>query len=480
MKQKGLSKFQIGVFASGDLFGGGTAVIFSFFYLIFLTDVVGMQPLSAGTMFLIVKIYSIVATPLMGQITDNTRSKFGRRRPYFLAGFFGVFAAFFLMWNNVASDDQQVIFFYVLFANLFYATISAMVTVPYTCLNAEISEDPKERNHATGARMFVSQIASLIGALVPLELVKMFASASDGYRVMGLVFGLFFAVPFLLMFFFNKEAVEVTSPNKGIKLSEYIKPLKIKIFRDFSILYMLTFTVNGIISTIFAYYMKYYLQRPEELTYILGTMLVVQTVSIPLVVKLTDLIGKPKSFRFFSLVAIVGLIVVAFTSATSPVWLIYVAAAILGVGIGGCIVLMFSMFPDIADVGEYKTKERNSGTFSGVISLLRSFANMLTSYLIAVALQFSGYANPAKQEVNGVVTNVDQVQPDSFFFGLQIMIWVVPIALTFIAIWLSFSYKLENRVLESLRNKLRIQRGSQEEGLTLTAEEEAELERVIK
>lgn len=475
---KKLSKLEIGAFASGDLFGGGTSVIFSFFYLIFLTDVVGMNPINAGNVFLIIKVFSFFATPLMGHITDNTRTRFGRRRPYFLAGFFGIAASFFLMWNSITTTNQWILFAYVLFANVFYSAVNAMVSVPYTALNAEISEDATERNHVTGVRMFFSQISSLICALVPLEVVKLFADQTTGYRVMGIVFGLFFAVPFLLIFFINKEAVQVTTESKKFNLKEYLKPMKIKLFRDFTIINMLTFTINAIISTILAYYMKYYLHRSDEMTYILGTMLIVQTVSIPLVIKMSDWYGKPKTFRLFSLVSIVGLVVIAIVTPSLPVWLIYVAAAIIGVGIGGLIVLMYSMYTDITDVGEFVTKERNAGTFSGVISLLRTLSNMLVSYIITLVLYFSGYAEPIKETVNGVTKNIEQTQPSSLILALKIMIYIVPIIIIVFVYFYSKKYTLDNSTLDKMRRQLKIQRGDVDEA-PLTEQELAELEATI-
>ena len=296
---------------------------------------------------------------------------------------------------------------------------------------------------------------------------------------MALVFGLFFAVPFLLMFLFNKEAVQVTTERMTFKLQEYIKPLKIRLFRDFAILNMLTFAINAIISTILAYFMKYYLNRYGEMTYILGTMLIVQTVTIPLVVKMTDLIGRPRSYRLFSTVSLAGLAVLVFVSPATPGWLLYVTAAILGTGIGGIIVLMYTMYPDITDVGEYKTKERSAGIYNGVISFLRTVSGALLGYAITLVIQFTGYIQPVKRIVDGMVQNIDQPQPDSVLLMFRIMISVVPMLLTVFVIFYSRKYTLSNHVLDLLRRQLKTQRGDSE-GAPLSEQEAAELESVVR
>jgi MFS family permease len=89
-------------YGAGDLFGGGAMTIIGFYYLYFLTDIVKISPALAGIAFLVSKIWDAVSDPLMGMISDRTRTRFGRRRPYFLAGIILIFIAFFLMWFPVS------------------------------------------------------------------------------------------------------------------------------------------------------------------------------------------------------------------------------------------------------------------------------------------------------------------------------------------------------------------------------------------
>ena len=135
----------------------------------------------------------------MGLITDNTKSKWGRRKPYFLVGFFGILAAYFLLWLPISNDSEIVKFLYMLFAYTLYSTVSTIVMVPYSAMSSEISADYKERNTINGTRLVFSQISSLICAVLPMEIVKMFSDVRTGYIAMAVAFGCFFAIPFLLM-----------------------------------------------------------------------------------------------------------------------------------------------------------------------------------------------------------------------------------------------------------------------------------------
>ena len=157
----------------------------------------------------------------------------------------------------------------------------------------------------------------------------------------------------------------------------------------------------------------------------------------------------------------------------------YVTAGILGAGIGGIIVLMYTMYPDITDVGEYKTKERSAGIYNGVIAFLRTVSGALVGYTITLVIQFSGYIQPVKTTVDGMVQNIDQTQPNSVIWVFRIMMWVVPILLTVFVIFFSKKYKLSNRVLDLLRRQLKIQRG-ESEGAPLSEQEAAELESIVR
>src|SRR5512133_758690 len=84
-------------YGMGDIYGGGSGVVISFYYLIFLTDVVGIAPALAGTVILISKIYDSITDPFEGVLADRTRTSLGRRRPYLLAGIPFVFLSFFAL-----------------------------------------------------------------------------------------------------------------------------------------------------------------------------------------------------------------------------------------------------------------------------------------------------------------------------------------------------------------------------------------------
>src|SRR5512141_1373036 len=102
----------------GDFYGGGAGTLISFFYLVFLTDVVRISPGLAGTVILVSKIYDSITDPFEGVLSDRTRTRLGRRRPYLLAGIPLVFLSFFGLFYPASFESETARFWFVIAAYL--------------------------------------------------------------------------------------------------------------------------------------------------------------------------------------------------------------------------------------------------------------------------------------------------------------------------------------------------------------------------
>lgn len=149
-------------FGLGDIYGGGSGVVISFYYLYFLTDVIRINPALAGTAFLISKLYDAVTDPFEGILTDRTRTPLGRRRPYLLAGIGLVFLSFLLMWYPVAFQSEGLRFLYVILTYLFLSTVVSIVMTAYNALASELTLDYHERTSVSSIRIFFSTFSSIL------------------------------------------------------------------------------------------------------------------------------------------------------------------------------------------------------------------------------------------------------------------------------------------------------------------------------
>src|SRR4030042_815529 len=204
----------------GDIFGGGAMVIVGSYYLFFLTDVVRINPGLAGTAFLVSKLWDAVTDPFEGVLTDRTRTRFGRRRPFLLAGIPFIFLSFFLMWYPVSFATAAARFAWVLAASLFFSTVISLVMTPYSALAAELTLDYHERGSLMSWRVLFSSVSSLVCAVAPLEIVKLFPDVRTGWMAMAVMFGLFFALPFVAVFLTTRERPEVPRPLRPVSPRE--------------------------------------------------------------------------------------------------------------------------------------------------------------------------------------------------------------------------------------------------------------------
>ena len=188
-----LSLWQKVGYGLGDIYGGGSGVVISFYYLVFLTDVVRINPALAGTVILISKVYDSITDPFEGLLADRTRTRLGRRRPYLLAGIPLVFLSFLALFYPIDLAQETQRFIFVVCSYLFFSTIVSIVMLNYNALQSELTLDYHERTSLSSIRIFFSTFASILAALLPLEIVKLFPTVRQGYIVMGADLWCFFA-----------------------------------------------------------------------------------------------------------------------------------------------------------------------------------------------------------------------------------------------------------------------------------------------
>ena len=210
---------------------GGIGTLIGFYYLYFLTDVVRISPALAGVVILISKLYDSITDPFEGVLADRTRTRLGRRRPYLLAGIPLVFLSFFALFYPVNFAAETGRFCHVVLSYLFFSTIVSIVMLNYNALHSELTLDYNERTMLSSVRIFFSTLSSISAALIPLEIVKSSADVRQGYILMALAFGLFFAVPFIATVVGHPRAQGVPAHARAIPLRKpVIEPFRNRTF----------------------------------------------------------------------------------------------------------------------------------------------------------------------------------------------------------------------------------------------------------
>ena len=446
----------------GDIYGGGSGTIISFYYLVFLTDVVGIAPGLAGTTILISKVYDSITDPFEGVLSDRTRTRLGRRRPYLLAGIPLIFLSFFALFYPVSFEEQWARAVYVVLAYLFFSTVISIVLLNYNALQPELTLDYDERTALSSTRIFFSTVSSIICAVVPLEIVRLFPDVRTGWTVMALVFGLFFALPYIATVATARERPEFQTPTEKFHWRQaFVEPFRIRTFLYILFMYVTAFVAFDATSSIVVFYVKNYLGRGEEVNYVIGALLVAQVASLPFYLWLSRRTSKRTGY----IVGAVTFVVVMFFSflitPDSPTFALYLFAALVGIGTGGVVVMVYAIFPDIPDIDELQSRQRREGIFAAMTTFSRKVSSAVAVFAVSQMLALSGYVPPLMETVNGATRLVEQPQSQTFLLALRLVFVFLPVVFIAAGIYLAFRFPLTAEIHQRLSAVLAARREGQ-------------------
>jgi sugar (glycoside-pentoside-hexuronide) transporter len=374
----------------------------AFYLLIFLTDVVRFPPALAGTLLLFAKIWDALIDPVIGHLSDRTKTRWGRRRPFLLWFALPFGLAFSLLWQipQVPSLAGQTLL--ILGAIFSFITCFSLLSVPYSSLAPEMTRDYDERTKLNGYRMFFSIIGGLAAVLLPSYFFGLAPDLRYGYRVMGISVGVALAILPLFTFIGAREkalAREDRVPLKnGLRLVLANRPYILAL-----IAYLATWVAIDVISAVFIYYLKYWLGIGEENSNVIfGIIFIVAAVFLPFWVKFAERFGKKNSY--FAGLGFLALIMLA-TIFIQPGWrnLVYLIAALAGIGVSAAHVIPLSIIPDTIEYDELRSGRRQEGVYFGLVTFMQQFATSGALFITGLVLQWSGYVPDTAQTAGALL-----------------------------------------------------------------------------
>ncbi len=462
--KKTMKKGEKGFFALADFYGGGGQALIGVLYFVFLTNIVKLQPAMAGIVTLISEIWDAISDPLMGVISDNTRTKMGRRRPYILAGGCLLAVAFALVFFPIGGNNETLKFIYCAATYLFYNTVSTMIAVSYSSMSAEISTVGEERDKANVLRLVVSTVSAAACTLLPSLVIDAYNSGKINittfYLIVGIGFGILFALPVILCAVFVEERVALPDSKKKFSLSEVVEPLKNRPFRQLVGMYLGQALCMDVFSAGVAMFAMYVTTPKGSTTVFLGIFIAVQLCAFPFINKLIKTTNINKIYGFGLPLSVVALIVFAIFG--SNLYVAYASVFFVAVGFAGAQLTSWIMFPHTVDAGELLLGKRQSGGCSAIMTFARKSSSALVIFLFSLVLEFTGY-------------NADlDIQPPSAQNGIKYVM-----AFTCI-MFMIFGWVMARRYVLSAEKNAQVEKflSYQREGRgeELTEEELAELE----
>lgn len=382
----------------GDFAPALSITVVQFFFLYFLTDVAHLSPALAGVALLVGRAWDAVNDPLFGLISDRTRTRWGRRRPFLLIGSIPFGIAFFLLWWVPPLRSQAGLLLYYAALYVVFDTAFTAVQLPYSALTVDLTQDYDERTSVTGYRMIFSIGAGLIGAVVPLTIVGLFPSEQVGFLAQGAILGAVIAVPMLVAFFATRERADYQRSVPLKPMDAIRSAVTNRAFVLAAGIFLLAWVSVDIIAAVLVYYLRYWVGIQGDASVVLGIMFVVAILALPLWVRLSGRLGKKQAFMCGMTFWAVVQVALVFLGRGIE-WPVYPLAALGGIGISAVHVIPQSLIPDVTDVDELTSGTRQEGVYYGFLVFMQKLASALGLFLVGQFLGWAGYApNVAQSE----------------------------------------------------------------------------------
>jgi glycoside/pentoside/hexuronide:cation symporter, GPH family len=380
-------------YAVGDMGISISYFVVGFFFLYYLTDIVGMDPSLAGLAFFIGKLWDGVNDPLMGILSDRTRSRLGRKRVFILFGALPFAVSFVLLWMIPLHAAAWIQFTLAILAMTFYATAYTVVVVPYMALVPIMTGDYDERTQITGIRAALSTIGTIAGGSAAL-LLSSFTDELVGLRTITIAFGAFSLVA-LLVAGLSVRGVESGGRSSSTVMTHgwtrYLAVLKDRDVLVLMAVKLLGAVATGSLSAALPYFAQHVLGDRGTSTYGLAAYVAVSAACIPVWNRLSRRGDKRRLLLIGNLVTAAVLLAMGFLLRTGMSVAFYAGCVVLGMAMSSYLLIPYSLVPDLVDVYECRTGERHESVFFGLWITVHQLGISLSGLLIGVALSAFGY-----------------------------------------------------------------------------------------
>lgn len=437
----------------GDMASNFYQGFFGIFLLIYYVDVYGISPAAAGTMFLVTRLLDAVTDPAMGLISDRTSTRWGKYRPYLLwIAIPYALLGYLLFLGPELSETGKIVFVYASYSLVMLAYTA--INVPYSALLAVIHPQSKEREKATQWRFIFASLGTIVVGAIAKPLVDTLGGGDEllGYRVTITLFAVLSVVLFWAVFALTRERIAPRREGGSVA-------------RDFGVLFRnvswVVLAVSGILIVIgliarissAAFYLKYYVPSGEaaglwwmDRTSLLITLGFVGqlfgAMLVPTFLKVFDKRSLMISMCALNAAVLTGCYFVP----PNNYWFItgFHIASIFTFGV--MITLLFAMYTDCAEYGEWK-----SGVNSAGLTVSASMFSLKSGSAIGIALPAFILA--------GFGFTANEVQTPEAITGIRLMFNIVPALFFGAAGLLIVFYKLNGETVKMIERELLIRRG---------------------
>ena len=434
-------------------------------FMVVLVQDLGFPGWMWGVLFFLPRVFDSITDPIMGFISDNTKSKWGRRRHYVFLGAVIMGISFVIMWQLYRVNGLDYNFtYFLLWSFVFYLGLT-IFSVPYVAMGYEMSNDFHERTDIMAIAQWIGQWAWVIAPWFWVIMYDqgLFESADVATRTLAVWVGIICMVFAMVPAIFIKSESTLNANYaplslKGIggslkKILEGFKEaFKSLPFRQLCIATFLIYNTFYTIASFSFFIVVYYLFGGDAgaagvWPTLFGSVGALATtfIVIPIITYMSKKMGKKKAFIVSQAISVLGYIMLWFLFIPGKPYMFIIALPFFAFGIGSLFTLMMSMTADVIDLDELNTGERREGIFGAIYWWMVKFGFAIAGLLTGTIMSLVGF-NPDAA-----------VQPEGAILGLRLFYSGFPILGTLVAIYVMRNYDLTeeraNEISAELANR---------------------------
>lgn len=379
----------------GSLGLGAVYYFMSAYFVVFLTNSVGLNSSIATTIASAALAVEVITGMIIGNYSDKCNSKHGKRRPFMFVSGIAMLPIVFFMLITIDGPVTIKVLYYLFFAVMFRIFFSNY-EIPYNAMGAEIASDYDERTRLRTIGRVFSIAGNAIGYILPLLILDYFADGEVGWKVIGIVLALCACITGLLSVFLTREPqydVVVTKKGNVIKdiFINYRELLKLKPMK-YLIVYKAAFSCAFALSNVATLYFLQYNLGLDNMysSYIYTYTIIIFVIATPIIDKMA--IAKSKAWQQMVTMAGCGIIgVVIFLVAADSVIACAIYIGLFAIVQSGFWQLSSSIFYDIVEVDEFVNNRRREGDVNSLVSVLGTFITAAMVQAFGILFDFAGF-----------------------------------------------------------------------------------------
>jgi GPH family glycoside/pentoside/hexuronide:cation symporter len=422
-------------------------------FMVVLVQDLGFPGWMWGILFFLPRFYDSIIDVIMGFVTDNTRSVWGRRRHYVFIGAIMLGISFVAMWQLHRENSVEYNFTYFLLWSFVFYTGLTIFSIPYVAMGYEMSDDFHERTNIMAVAQWIGQWAWVIAPWfwVVMYDPSWFENADTATRTLSVWVGIFCMVMAMIPAIFIKgkstkddeSLIPLSLKNIGGGFKEILNGFKdafvIVPFRKLCIATFFIFNAFNTVASFSFFIIVYHLfngntQAAGIWPTLFGCVgaLVTTFAVIPTVAWMSKAMGKKNAFMLSQGISIIGYVLF---------WFLF-ALPFFSFGIGSLFTLMMSMTADVCDLDELNTGKRREGIFGAIYWWMVKLGFAIAGLLSGIIMSFVGFIPNA------------EVQPDGAVSGLRLFFSLVPIVGTLVAMWVMRNYDVSEERANEIRAEI--------------------------